>query len=631
MRTGNIGRRGVGRWAAVVLGSALVAACGSSGGQGADLLADATDAGELADTTSPAGGDAQAADPGPEVALDAAAGAETSGGDTAPADTAEGPPPDALEAALLDPDHLVEVAIDMAPWDWDSLRHQTRTIFDALGPGCLDRVAPNPFTWFRAEVTLEGYSRGDVGVRKKGFLGSMSTDKPSLKVDFDTFVDGQRVGDVERLTLNNCVQDPAYLRQCLAYEVFARAGVPAPRCAFGLVRVNGGPPRVYANIEPVKKRFLRRHFDSDEGLLYEGTLSDFRPGWMATFEQKTQEDAPTQAPLEAVVAALDAPDDELAQALDAVIDLDGFFTFWAVEVLVGHWDGYASNTNNYYVYAAPHDDGRLHFIPWGTDGAFPTGEQDAGVAVARTTGALARRLFMVPETRARFAERLGALLDSAWDPAWLQGEIDRMDAIVRPHLEPGALQPYVAARQGVAAFVAKQRARLTGELQAIASMQTGPLRDAPCMKPAGSVTLTLHTRWGTLGKENPFIAGSGEGELEFAGQSPPLVQVGALLGPDPESGDGSLAILQVFVQPPGDRIWVANVPVVPGQIIPGAVLPVDGEGVAAYVFTIDAVTYDKAQLVGALGDGTLTIDNGAPLAGAEFDVRLDATLFGLGF
>lgn len=36
----------------------------------------------------------------------------------------------------------------------------------------------------------------------------------------------------------------------------------------------------------------------------------------------------------------------------------------AAEVLVAHWDGYAGNLNNTYLYADP-SDGRFRFVPWG--------------------------------------------------------------------------------------------------------------------------------------------------------------------------------------------------------------------------------------------------------------------------
>jgi hypothetical protein len=613
---------------------AILAASGCSGAAQAPVDAST----ELTPDGDAGALDAVAGDGGVDAATSDLAAPDGSAPETSlltDADADAGPvltdPPAGFDDSLYAPGRVITVDLTMAPADWATLRGQTRTLFDVLGPQCLDGVAKDPFTWFEADVAVDGYGGSVAGVRKKGFLGSMSADKPSLKVDLDAFVADQTLGDLERLTLNNSVQDPGYVRQCLAFAVFEAAGVPTPRCNYALVRVNGGAARLYVHVEPVKRDFLRRHFASDDGLLYEGALSDFRQGWLATFEQKTHEDAPSQAPLVAVVDALGATDAALLDALDAVIDLDAFMTFWAAEILVGHWDGYAGNTNNFYVYADPDDGGRLRFIPWGVDGAFPVGEQDAGPAVGRATGALAQRLLLHPGGRALLRARLSGLLETTWDSAALLDEVKRMDTLLRPHLAAGELQPFIAGREQVTGFIAARRARLEGELEAIDSLAVPPLRDAPCLRAAGTLTATVHTQWGTLGNTFPFQAGSGSGTLMVDGQGVPVIQAGAVAGLDPSVVDGSLGTLQVFLQPPGDRLWVVGVPMPTWAMLPGAVLPVDGATAVAYLFTIDAVTWDDAQLIGAIGDGTLTLDNGAPVAGADVDATLQGTIFALGF
>ena len=107
-----------------------------------------------------------------------------------------------------------------------------------------------------------------------------------------------------------------------------------------------------------------------------------------------------------IFAALAKEDDELIDALSQVIDLNAFYTFWATEVLLGHWDGYAGNQNNFYIYGAPLDGGRFRFIPWGVDSAFFDAEE-AGVFgldvdVPTTVWAfaeLSRRLYNHPTGR----------------------------------------------------------------------------------------------------------------------------------------------------------------------------------------------------------------------------------------
>jgi spore coat protein CotH len=293
--------------------------------------------------------------------------------------------------AVFEPGRLLDVRILLDAENFETLRLQERNLFDLLGDeDCLAEPFGSPFTYFPGSITVDGVPVEQVGVRKKGFLGSLSRGKPSLKVKFDEYVDGQRLSGLRRMTLNNAQQDPSYINQCLGYQLFSAAGVPAPRCNFAVVTVNDEPLGVYVHVESVRTRFLALHFDQNTGDLYEGTLSDFRPGWTGTFELKDDGPDAGGSILEDMVAALDAPDDELVETLEGLIDLDAFLTFWAMEVLVGHWDGYAGNTNNFFVYHDPTDD-QLNFMPWGADALFGGGQ---GAPAVAATSALARRLYL---------------------------------------------------------------------------------------------------------------------------------------------------------------------------------------------------------------------------------------------
>ena len=68
------------------------------------------------------------------------------------------------------------------------------------------------------------------------------------------------------------------------------------------------------------------------------------------------------------MAALQDPSDAGLEALGKAVDLDRFLSFWAAEVLVGHWDGYTGDRNNYHFYREP--GGPFVFIPWGVDDTF---------------------------------------------------------------------------------------------------------------------------------------------------------------------------------------------------------------------------------------------------------------------
>ena len=121
---------------------------------------------------------------------------------------------------------------------------------------------------------------------------------------------------------------------------------------------------------------------------------------MGTFDQKTNEDDPNFEIIERIATVLTGPNLTLLEGFEEYIDLDQFFTFWAMETLVAHWDGYAGNTNNFYIYQDP-DDARLRFMPWGVDGTFNEPRRLFEDALAprsiNANGLLARRLYLHPD------------------------------------------------------------------------------------------------------------------------------------------------------------------------------------------------------------------------------------------
>lgn len=374
-----------------------------------------------------------------------------------------GGPSDWDEAApTFGSDTVLEIAIEMAPADWDALRMQTRSDQDLFGrPNCLGSPFPNPFTYFPASVTIDGERLEMVAVRKKGFIGSLSGDKPSLKMSFDEYQPDRTYHGLERLTVNNSIQDPAYIGQCIAYALFDRAGLPAPRCNFAHVAVNGQPLGTYVHVESIEDELLDHHYLSSDGNLYEGTLSDFLAAWSGTFEKENNELEDDWSDIDGVIAAAAAPDRELLASLDAVIDLDEFFRFWALESLIRHWDGYAGNINNFWLYQSG---GRLHFLPWGADQVLVDGnpvQGDEAPTSVYATGYLSYRLYQHPEGRQRYLEATSALLDEVWDETWLVAEIDRMAALIGPGIESQEFGPAVMSRRE---FVMTRRAAVEAEL-----------------------------------------------------------------------------------------------------------------------------------------------------------------------
>ncbi len=410
-------------------------------------------------------------------------------------------------------DRVLEVRIEIAEEDWDTLRHQTRTFGDLMAEiekYNLSQPFRDIYTWFSATVTIDGETHTEVGVRKKGFLGSQSDAKPSLKLRFDKYVDDQALGGViERMTLNNSIQDASMINTCLSYQIFAAAGLPSSRCSFATVSVNGKDLGLYVHVEEIKKPFLARHFDSAEGNLYEGTISDFTSTHRGTFEKKTNEDENDWSDIDAVVAALQDPSDAGLQALGDVVDLDRFLSFWATEVLVGHWDGYTGGRNNYHFYREP--DGPFVFIPWGVDGTFhleddpnPFDNISNPPPSVLALSAIPNRLYNNADWRVKYAARLKEILQAVWDEEELLASVDQMAAIVHKYALPEVRDAAGDDAQRVRKFILKRKGEILADL-------TPEPPEWPEPEPEGepiAITNKFETTWGSNKSANPFEEGS---------------------------------------------------------------------------------------------------------------------------
>jgi hypothetical protein len=523
-----------------------------------------------------------------------------------------------LDGDPYDLDHLVRVEIEMDPADWDALRAQTNTFTGTLAKtDCQAEPFERPFTWFEASVTVDGQEFERVEVRKKGFLGSMSETKPSLKLDLGEFDSDATYYGERRLTLNNAIQDESYVRQCLSYAWFDDAGIPAPRCSMAHVTLNGQELGIYVNIEPIKGPLVAQHFDDTSGNLYEGTLSDFREGWTGTLEKKNNESEDDWTDIDALVAALQVPDDELLDALDAVLDVDAFLTFWAAEVLIEHGDGYASNTNNFYLYADPADQGRFRFLPWGTDGvlygAWDEGGGDA-TEVVYANGLLSRRLYDHPQGREMYIARLQELLE-VWDEDAAADRVARMAAVIEPELSQDELRRVQAAQGQAMAAVNRRRGRIEAVLDQGAPDWPFELRDDFCFEPNGAIDLTFSTTWNTL-NDDFWNTGASSLYLDWDGNSGFNVDGGALIG----RSDG-MAVMYWPVSLTATTALLLYAVVPPERVAPGDVELDLIESYGGYMY-FDSATMTEFQWV-SYAIGTLTFDDGATTNGAPVTGSFD--------
>ena len=337
-------------------------------------------------------------------------------------------------------DRVLDVQITIDEKDWDTIRYQSRNFFEALQESRKYGSTDSPYTYVEASVSIDGVEFPQVGIRKKGFLGSLNSNRPSLKIKLNHVDKKGQIGGATNLTFNNNQQDISLISQFMGYALFNAAGSPAPRCAYAKLTVNGTSLGIYSHVERIHRPLLKRAFDNDNGTLYEGQVVGFFPDWEGSFEHKLGKDKLGRKKIKELIEVLEGEDENIEQAIGRLVDLDSFYTFWAMEGLLSFWDGYSGNKNNFFIYLNPETD-KFHFIPWGADCMFerysPIRNDRYDPLSVKKQGLIAHRLYQLESGRQRYRQTLRNIMEQHWDEKALLAETKRIEALVKPHLAIG--------------------------------------------------------------------------------------------------------------------------------------------------------------------------------------------------
>ena len=267
----------------------------------------------------------------------------------------------------------------------------------------------------------------NVAIHLKGAAGSFRPvdDRPALSLNFDKFVEGQSFNGLDKLHLNNSVQDPSCMTELICGELFLAAGVPAARASHARVELNGRDLGLYVLKEGFDKKFLKRHFKDATGNLYDG-------GFLREITESLELDSGKDNKHEDLKALARASQEADASArlaaLEKVLDVERFLSFMALETITWDWDGYPMKHNNYRVYSDPASK-KMVFIPHGMDQMF---WEPQGTIFPNFEGLVARALITTPEGRKRYRAKLGTLLTNVYDLAKITNRIQEVQARLRP-------------------------------------------------------------------------------------------------------------------------------------------------------------------------------------------------------
>ena len=314
-------------------------------------------------------------------------------------------------AEFFDDSVIGEIRLQIPPESWQA-------IDDEALSGCVATLRD----YYRGDVTINGIEFPGSGIRAKGGCGSSRTldGKAAFKANMswdDPAVEGcpdtRRIKGVKKITLNNQVEDPSFVRERVGYAFFRELGVPVPLAAPVRLHVNDEPWGLYLNLETIDRHFLAHRFASNDGMLYEGDYGcDL--GEAACFEPKFDTDAcdkprdgdPTDmTPLETLHERLARiPSDDFYPAIEQVFDFDAYLTTWAAAAVMGYWDGYPNDPTNYRIYHNPLDD-RWTLIPSGIDQLF-----EKNVDPFDPVGMLSIRCLADADCEAAFRARLARVI-----------------------------------------------------------------------------------------------------------------------------------------------------------------------------------------------------------------------------
>ncbi|MCR4651510.1 MAG: CotH kinase family protein [Lachnospiraceae bacterium] len=161
------------------------------------------------------------------------------------------------ETELFDADEVISVDIQMDQDDWETM---------------LSNVMSEEY--YVCDVVVNGLKVFNVGIRPKGntSLSSIAmdpdSDRYSLKLEFDHFVEEQTCYGLDKLILNNNYADATNMKEAIVYDMYQYLGADASLYNYAEVSVNGEYVGIYLALEGVEDSFMLRNYGSQDGELY---------------------------------------------------------------------------------------------------------------------------------------------------------------------------------------------------------------------------------------------------------------------------------------------------------------------------------------------------------------------------
>ena len=122
-------------------------------------------------------------------------------------------------------------------------------------------------------VVIDNDAYKNVAIRAKGNtsltqVASYGNNRYSFKIEFDHYDSSKTYYGLDKLCLNNIIQDNTYMKDYLTYQMMAAMGVASPLCSYVYITVNGEDWGLYLAVEGIEEAFLQRNYGKNYGTLY---------------------------------------------------------------------------------------------------------------------------------------------------------------------------------------------------------------------------------------------------------------------------------------------------------------------------------------------------------------------------
>lgn len=306
---------------------------------------------------------------------------------------------------------------------------------------------------FITPVQLENID--GVGFRLRGNTSRWAA-KKSFKIAVNSFERGRDFEGLEKLNINGEHNDPSIMRSKISWDLMRDAGAISSRSNHVELYINNEYKGLYIHVEHIDEEFIEERFGNKTGNLYKclwpadldyissnPDAYKFDNNGRRAYELKINEEVDDYSDLAHFIDVLNnTPSGSFESEIEQVFDPYSYMRALAVEVLIGHWDNYGHNMNNYYLYNNP-DDGRFYYIPYDLDNTFGIDWFNTGAEwniynwfdEGRHPGPLTRRIMEVPKYRDWFTRLVYDLITNYYDPQVIYPRIDGLKSMIEESAE----------------------------------------------------------------------------------------------------------------------------------------------------------------------------------------------------